>query len=196
MLLDEPFAALDARLRESVRAEVRDILRRAGTTVVLVTHDRDEALSLADTVAVLRRGRIAQSAPPDVLYTSPVDAAVARFVCEANLVPGRFDGRAVWTALGTALATDTGSRRPPSGPVTVLVRPEALSLALPGAPGLAGRVVDATYHGAETMIRVRPDADAWAGEALLVESRGAATVRVGDPVVVTIGVERVHLLPP
>ena len=68
VLLDEPFASLDAHLRASVRADVQEIFRRAGTTAVLVTHDQDEALSVADRVAALRDGRIAQCAPPEDLY--------------------------------------------------------------------------------------------------------------------------------
>ena len=68
VLLDEPFAALDAQLRASVRSDVRDILRAAGTTALLVTHDQDEALSVADFVAVIRNGRIAQFAAPADLY--------------------------------------------------------------------------------------------------------------------------------
>jgi iron(III) transport system ATP-binding protein len=73
VLLDEPFASLDAHLRASVRADVQEIFRRAGTTAVLVTHDQDEALSVADRVAALRDGRIAQCAPPEDLYRRPAD---------------------------------------------------------------------------------------------------------------------------
>ena len=71
VLLDEPFASLDANLRAGLRADVREIFRRAGTTAVLVTHDQDEALSTADRVAVLRDGKIAQYAPPEDLYRRP-----------------------------------------------------------------------------------------------------------------------------
>ena len=88
VLLDEPFAALDAQLRASVRSDVRDILRAAGTTALLVTHDQDEALSVADFVAVIRNGRIAQFAAPADLYARPVDAELARFVGAANLLKG------------------------------------------------------------------------------------------------------------
>ena len=88
VLLDEPFASLDANLRASVRADVQQLLKESGTTTVLVTHDQDEALSTADRVAVLRDGGIAQCAAPQELYCRPVDADMARFIGEANLIPG------------------------------------------------------------------------------------------------------------
>ena len=92
VLLDEPFDALDAGLRAQVRGEVREALRAAGATALLVTHDQEEALSLADTVAVMRGGRIVQAADPQTLYRDPVDAEVAAFVGEAVLLEGRLDG--------------------------------------------------------------------------------------------------------
>ena len=86
VLLDEPFAALDASLRASVRGEVLEVLRRAGTTSILVTHDQDEALSMADQVAVLRGGLIAQRDTPAGLYGRPHDPELARFLGESNLL--------------------------------------------------------------------------------------------------------------
>ena len=83
VLLDEPFASLDAHLRASIRADVQQLLRRPGTTAVLVTHDQDEALSIADLVAVLRDGRIAQCGAPLDLYARPADAEIARFIGRA-----------------------------------------------------------------------------------------------------------------
>ena len=85
VLLDEPFASLDTHLRASVRADVQQIFRASGTTAILVTHDQSEALSVADQVAVLRDGTIAQCAAPQELYSRPADPAVARFIGEANL---------------------------------------------------------------------------------------------------------------
>src|ERR1700723_238010 len=84
VLLDEPFASLDAHMRASVRADVQRICRGAGTTAILVTHDQDEALSMADRVAVLRDGRIVQYSAPQDLYTLPADPALARFIGDAN----------------------------------------------------------------------------------------------------------------
>jgi iron(III) transport system ATP-binding protein len=99
VLLDEPFASLDAHLRASVRADVQEIFRRAGITAVLVTHDQDEALSMADRVAALRDGKIAQCAAPEDLYSRPVDAALAGFIGAANLLEGVIDDGVVKTLL-------------------------------------------------------------------------------------------------
>ena len=88
VLLDEPFAALDASLRSAVRADVLGALRATGTAGVLVTHDQDEALSAADSVAVLRDGVITQAGPPQSVYAGPADPWTAAFVGTANLLPG------------------------------------------------------------------------------------------------------------
>jgi iron(III) transport system ATP-binding protein len=100
VLLDEPFSSLDASLRASVRADVHDVLRLSGATSVLVTHDQDEALSMADQVAILRGGVIAQINTPSSLYRLPRDAELAQFLGEANLVEGTASGTTVQTALG------------------------------------------------------------------------------------------------
>jgi iron(III) transport system ATP-binding protein len=94
VLLDEPFASLDAHLRAAVRADVQAIFRAAGTTAILVTHDQDEALSMADRVAVLRGGQIAQCAAPQDLYIRPADPELARFIGEANLLDGELESGA------------------------------------------------------------------------------------------------------
>jgi iron(III) transport system ATP-binding protein len=91
LLLDEPFSSLDASLRSTVREEVSALLRKQGATTVLVTHDQEEALSLADSVAVLRDGTIVQQGTPAELYSTPVDASLASFLGAANLVEARFE---------------------------------------------------------------------------------------------------------
>jgi iron(III) transport system ATP-binding protein len=111
ILLDEPFDALDAGLRAQVRAEVRDALRRTGTTGLLVTHDQEEALSLADLVAAMRDGAIAQLAPPRVLYREPVDAEVARFVGEAVLLDATLISDSPGAADTVGATAGTGSPR-------------------------------------------------------------------------------------
>jgi iron(III) transport system ATP-binding protein len=155
VLLDEPFASLDANLRASVRADVQQLLRESGTTSVLVTHDQDEALSTADRVAVLRDGGIAQYAAPQELYSRPVDADMARFIGEANLIPGVLNGSFVQTVLGRLAVTGADSAagngagtgagagrnghggsaagEPGHRPAMVLIRPEQVEL-VPGTP--------------------------------------------------------------
>ncbi len=152
VLLDEPFASLDAHMRASVRADVQQICVSAGTTAILVTHDQDEALSMADRVAVLRDGRIVQYAAPQDLYMRPADAALARFVGDANLIDGQLvgadgpaggwrhaadaadgagerHGQVVDTVLGRlAVAASGQAAGPAGGAVTVLIRPEQLEI--------------------------------------------------------------------
>ena len=164
VLLDEPFAALDAHLRASVRADVAEIFRARGTTAILVTHDQDEALSMADRVAVLRDGRIAQYAAPQDLYISPADPELAGFIGDANLLDGQLiDGAAAGSAVRTVfgeLALTPGSGLAP-GPVTVLVRPEQLAVQAAGGPVdggpacVAGQVIACHYYGHDAVLRVR-----------------------------------------
>ncbi len=100
MLLDEPFSSLDVELRTSMRREVVEVLAKAGATAILVTHDQDEALSIADRVAVLQRGTIVQCDEPAVVYTRPVNGEVARFVGHGNLLLGRLEHGVVRSVLG------------------------------------------------------------------------------------------------
>lgn len=115
VLLDEPFSSLDASLRASVRADVHDVLRLSGATSILVTHDQDEALSMADQVAILRAGVIAQINTPATLYRAPRDAELAQFLGEANLVEGTLVGDIVLTGLGE-LAVAPGVGAATAGP--------------------------------------------------------------------------------
>ncbi|MGQ0466195.1 MAG: ABC transporter ATP-binding protein [Sporichthyaceae bacterium] len=153
VLLDEPFSALDSGLRGALRDDVRTALRAAGATAVLVTHDQQEALSMADSVAVLREGRVAQAAAPEVVYAAPHDVGVASFVGAAVLLPAKIHRGRAQCALGwlDVLVPDPGA--PPSGAGTVLVRPEQLNLwgAGEGAPGHVQR---RSYHGHEAMVVV------------------------------------------
>jgi len=177
VLLDEPFASLDAQLRSSVRAEVCEILRRSATTAILVTHDQDEALATADLVAVLRRGLIAQIGTPRQLYQRPVDTELAMFLGEANLVEGISDGRTADTPFGrlplhrptapvvttpastlvTAQVVTTPASTLVTAPVTVLLRPEQLILSTGGGTGIRARVVRTEYHGHDATVYLAPE---------------------------------------
>lgn len=123
VLLDEPFSNLDTALRAHVRADIRRILHETGTTAVFVTHDQQEAFSLADEVGVLMDGRIVQLADPQTLYFYPADHTIAAFVGEASFLPGIAAGSVVSCALG-----ELPLHQPVSGAVDVLLRPEALRL--------------------------------------------------------------------
>ena len=152
VLLDEPFSSLDAALRASVRSEVLGVLRQAGTTSVLVTHDQDEALSMADQVAVLRDGAVAQLDTPAGLYGHPGDADVARFLGEANLIEGEIRDGTATTVLGR-LPVGFWSG-PPSGRARVMVRPEQIELGEVGE-GIDGVVAGYEYYGHDAVVRIR-----------------------------------------
>jgi iron(III) transport system ATP-binding protein len=122
ILLDEPFSALDAAMRPQVRADVVAALRADGATAVVVTHDRDEALALADQVVVMIDGRIEQAADPVTLYRSPANSRVAEFIGRGEVVRGVRDGDVVRTPSGE-LPVDPASRTS-DGEVDVVVRPE------------------------------------------------------------------------
>lgn len=156
VLLDEPFSNLDAALRVRVRDEVRDILTAAGATAVFVTHDQEEALSLADRVAVMSGGRLLQAGTPAELYEHPAERFVATFVGDADLVSGDCDGVVVATALGRHTVAPNG-RATPAGPVDVVLRPENVRLRLDGSgPGTVRRI---TYFGHDQLVEVTLDDD-------------------------------------
>jgi len=155
VLLDEPFSALDAAMRAEVRADVQRVLREAGATAILVTHDQDEALSLADQIAVLRDGRVAQCGSPEELYIHPLDPDMARFVGDANLLEGVVRAKAAVTALGTLPLVDSSPALAEAQRVLVLVRPEQISVILPVAEGgFTGRVIESHYFGHDTVTTV------------------------------------------
>jgi iron(III) transport system ATP-binding protein len=197
VLLDEPFASLDAHLRASVRADVQALLAETGITGILVTHDQDEALSTADRVAVLRDGQIAQCDAPQDLYDRPADADIARFIGEANLVEGVLDTGTVDTMLGRLrIEPVPGPAAGASGAATVLIRPEQIELHADGGPALptagnrpdahaggelCGRVVSYGYHGHDAVIHVQPEDDS-AAPTIIVRTLGGHQLPAGSPV--------------
>jgi iron(III) transport system ATP-binding protein len=186
VLLDEPFSALDPAMRADVRADVTDLLRAARATALLVTHDQDEALSLADQVAVIRDGRVGQSGSPREVYDAPADTELAGFVGEANLIPGVFAGGVVKTLFGDLAFHCRDADERPAGDAVVLIRPEQLKLHAPTAVGpFAGRVLEHEYHGHDSVITVKPDRDD-GPKAILVRVAGQVGYGVGSPVTATV----------
>jgi putative spermidine/putrescine transport system ATP-binding protein len=146
LLMDESLSALDLKLREDLQEEIRRLHRQLGTTVVFVTHDQGEALTLSDRIALMNRGRICQFDTPTALYDRPVSRFVADFVGRTNIVPVDAAGHA--TALGLSL--DAASVR------AVSLRPEKLRRALhPGDLSFAAVVEDVAFHGATVESRLR-----------------------------------------
>jgi iron(III) transport system ATP-binding protein len=148
VLLDEPWSNIDPLLRQSMRDELAKILRAADVTVVLVTHDREEAFSLADRVALMRDGAIVQAGTAEEIYRYPATRWTAEFSGAANLVPGRLEGDLVETLLGAfPVANGNGAST-----VEVLLRPEQLELRLD--PAGAGEVVAREFRGHDVFYRV------------------------------------------
>lgn len=178
VLLDEPFSSLDAGLRVETGTAVVRALRAAGATAVLVTHDQDEALALADHVAVIRDGRVAQIATPDQLYRAPVDPSVAAFVGTAIILAAEVSGESASCALG-AVAVEPGG---PQGTCRLMVRPEQVVLGAPGG-GATARVDEVRFFGHDAMVRLTLTADASRIEA---RTSGTALPVVGEVVGVAI----------
>ena len=172
VLLDEPFSSLDASLRVSTGRAVARALQATGTTGLLVTHDQDEALSLADQVAVMRRGAVIQTDAPRDLYRAPVDPEVGAFVGGATVVPARIDdGRATFSFGSAPLAAPA-----PDGEARVLLRPEQVVIT---RNAVGARVEQVHFYGHDAAVRllVLPD-----GPALVARLAGLDSPEVGAEV--------------
>jgi putative spermidine/putrescine transport system ATP-binding protein len=150
LLLDEPLSALDAKVRLSLREEIRRLQQELGITTLFVTHDQEEALSMADRVAVMHAGRLEQCAPPAALYGRPATAFVAEFVGTMSRIPGRLVHDTV-DVLGQRLPVD--GPVPSATEVDVLVRPEAVRMRAQGDG--KSRVVATSFLGAAVRVTVR-----------------------------------------
>lgn len=158
LLMDEPFSALDAGLRLSIREEVRDLLARLGTTVVLVTHDQNEALSMADQVVVMREGAVIQTGSPTSVYAKPVDLTTAAFLGAAVILPaealvshGVSDVMDLETPLGVVQVKGGAPTGTDGDNLRVVLRPEQLVLDTTGVPGTVRSV---SFFGHDGTARV------------------------------------------
>ena len=151
VLLDEPWSNIDPHLRASMRDELARILRAINVTVVLVTHDREEAFSLADRIALMRSGAIVQEGTPEDIYLSPATRWAAEFVGAGNFLPGTLANGIVDTPVGLFPALNPGS----DSAVEVLIRPELLELE--PDPAGAGEVVGREFRGHDVFYRVLLD---------------------------------------
>ncbi len=177
LLLDEPLSNLDAKLREEMQMELREVQRRVGVTTVLVTHDQAEAMALCDRVAVMQAGRLVQIDAPWRAYDAPADGFVADFLGRSNRLPAR-------AASGHAEAAGHRFALPPElaagqGEMMLTIRPERLRISCDGAPGLEGRVHSRVFLGGSWLYRV----DTALGPMLVVaQNTGATPVEEGAPV--------------
>jgi spermidine/putrescine transport system ATP-binding protein len=173
LLLDEPLGALDLKLRKQMQSELSRIHRQVGTTFVFVTHDQEEALSMATRIAIMSGGKVAQTGTPREVYDHPVNRFVADFVGETNFLSGTvsMDGDRPMFDLagGGRVAAPTGAS---AGPATLMIRPEYLTLRpldQPGADaGITGRIVNVAFLGNHTRISLTTDA----GDIVAVHPHG------------------------
>ncbi len=179
VMLDEPFSALDQALRESVRADVHAALRASGTTGVLVTHDQEEALSIADVVALMREGAVVQSGPPKQLYEEPASLWAARFVGDLVQLPAEGDDRLVTTPLGVLPVSCTVEDPELQGSAVAVLRPEQI---VADPAGVDGRVARVTYFGHDAMAAVNVIRPGGGVLAVTWRTSGAAVPREGDQV--------------
>jgi putative spermidine/putrescine transport system ATP-binding protein len=184
LLLDEPLSALDAKVRVSLRDEIRQIQLRLGITTVFVTHDQEEALAVSDRVAVMGAGQIEQIGTPEDLYLRPATALVAEFVGLSSRVTGLAAG-----AKAVVFGQEVPLREPiADGPVEVYLRPENLRLVGPDEPGVDAVVAESSFLGSfrRTLVRTADDT------LVRVQHPATDTVSVGDRL--RISLEKVPVL--
>lgn len=194
LLLDEPLGALDLKLRRQMQIELKRIQTEVGTTFVHVTHDQEEAMTMADTVAVMNVGRIEQMGAPEEIYELPKTAFVANFLGQANLmeaeVVDRDGAQLVVQAYGNKWAVPTARAVQNEGQIIVGIRPEKLRIALGASSdteatnSMVGTVTDASFVGVSTQYLVRTP---WGQELIAFEQNlaGGDRIRVGDEVSLT-----------
>ncbi|MGH6771171.1 MAG: ABC transporter ATP-binding protein, partial [Xanthobacteraceae bacterium] len=167
LLLDEPLAALDKKLREETQFELMHLRQRLGLTFVIVTHDQDEAMTVADRIGVMNRGKLVQVATPPEIYEQPNSRWIADFVGDVNLIEGKVSGS---DASATSVASEAlgafraaaASEAKPGDTVWIAVRPEKVRLAREGADATGensatGEVLDVGYRGDFSIYKVRLD---------------------------------------
>jgi len=185
LLLDEPLSALDAKVRVQLREQIRVLQTRLKITTLFVTHDQEEALSMADRVCVMRAGRIEQIDTPSVLYAAPATPFVAEFVGTMNRIPGTIsDGRVSLLGTTVDVRTPAGAadqHRATGTPVDVLVRPEGLQVT--AQPGGHGIVMTTTFLGSVTRLGVLLDEDVM---VYVDQPNSAVQVPVGSAAEVTL----------
>ncbi len=202
LLLDEPLGALDRALREETQGELRAIQRRLGTSFVVVTHDAEEAMALADRIGVMERGRLVQVGPARELYERPASRYVAGLLGDVNLIDGRL-GRAepggvrgVETALGLLRASGEGEA---GNAVVVAIRPERLVVSGEGegddlSGRLRGRLTEATFLGDRIRYRVEMDNGSTLRASAALPASGPIPA-VGETVAVAVPADAARILP-
>ncbi len=186
MLFDEPLSNLDARLRRSMRDEIRQLQQRLGLTVAYVTHDQSEALAVSDQVIVMEQGRVAQAGSPVELYERPRNAFVASFMGEALLFSAQADGSQQVRIGHFSVAMNSPC---PAGPVEIAVRPEAWFISEAG-PGLSGRIAARAYLGGYQELTIQTEL----GAILVIDANLQRELQIGQTVVLNAGGRGISVL--
>ena len=195
LLFDEPLSNLDARLRRSMREEIRALQQALGVTVVYVTHDQSEALAVSDLIVVMRAAEIAQAGTPRQLYEEPDNVFVATFMGEANHVMGMLAATSAQNGLVTldSYQITLPHRDLPSGPVDIVIRPEAIHLVDATSKGcLSAKVRTATYMGAHAEYNL----DTPVGSLFVIAPEASNLRKVGEAVGVTLADRGVFAVKP
>jgi ABC-type Fe3+/spermidine/putrescine transport system ATPase subunit len=192
LLLDEPLAALDRKLREAMRAELKEIQRAVGITTIFVTHDQQEALGLSDRVAVMHRGRIEQLGAPREVYERPATAFVADFIGASSVLDARaVDAQSVLLAGGQRIEIK-GLRPFAAGEsVRLLVRPERVQVGGGGPNTFRARVAAVMFLGDHSEVRLALDG----GVRLLATVTGPTVFEAGDTTSVTLPADAFQAAP-
>jgi iron(III) transport system ATP-binding protein len=187
LLMDEPFSNLDKRMRDLVRDNTIALLRETGATAVIVTHDPEEAMRIADRIVLMREGRIVQIGDARTLYRQPADLQAARFFCEINELQGTIRDGAVATPLGRFAARDMaeGTR------VAVCVRPQGVDI-LPAGQGIAGRILQRRFIGPVDLFEIAVDG---MEQPLIARIRKALPFAKGQDIGIAIDPEEVLVFP-
>lgn len=191
LLLDEPLGALDRKIRAQMQLELKRLQHEVGITFVVVTHDQEEAMSMADRIAVMHLGQLEQLAPPVELYERPRSLFVADFIGSTNLLPGRVVQGAVELELGLTWTVPVDEFAE-NAPVTVSVRPEQLTIVDAHEGQLAGEIVDVNFFGGVSHVAVRIDGR---DDPIVVARPGSTSHRAGERVGVHVPVADVVVLP-
>jgi putative spermidine/putrescine transport system ATP-binding protein len=188
ILMDEPLGALDKKLREQMQLDIRDLHRRLGLTIVFVTHDQDEALTMSDRIAVINHGRIEQIGAPREIYDLPRTSFVAEFIGETNLLPCMIEERSgdtlrLTSESGLTLSARAGSNGINDSRVQISIRPEVIRINEPSIAtnGLTGRIVDAVYFGDH----IRLVAAVGAQRLIIKSDRARRLAEIGDEVAIS-----------
>ncbi len=196
LLLDEPLANLDARLRDEVRWLIRDLQQQSGITAFYVTHDQSEAMAMSDMVAVMKAGRVAQFATPREIYQKPTERYVADFTGEANFLPctdvtPHGEGHYSIAAAGTTLDLDGVPGIAAGAPAELLLRPEALELTAPEAGTFRGIVTKSAFLGSALHCEITLPDDS----VLKMSAEPNTPVSKGDTVGIAIDRSHAWLMP-